>query len=44
VLNVGRFKLGAACLGGMRSALEIATRNAADRKAFSRRLAEFPLI
>ena len=44
VLNVGRFKLGAACLGGMRPALEIATRYAADRTAFGRKLAEFPLI
>ena len=44
VLNVGRFKLGAACLGGMKPALEIATRYAADRTAFGRRLAEFPLI
>jgi alkylation response protein AidB-like acyl-CoA dehydrogenase len=44
VLNVGRFKLGAACLGGMRPALAIATRYAADRTAFGRQLVEFPLI
>ncbi|MGH2418837.1 MAG: acyl-CoA dehydrogenase family protein, partial [Candidatus Limnocylindria bacterium] len=44
VLNVGRFKLGAACLGGMRPALAIATRYAAERTAFGRKLAEFPLI
>lgn len=44
VLNVGRFKLGAACLGGMKPALGIATRYAADRTAFGRRLSEFPLI
>jgi alkylation response protein AidB-like acyl-CoA dehydrogenase len=44
VLNVGRFKLGAACLGGMRPALAIAARYAAERSAFGRRLAEFPLI
>jgi alkylation response protein AidB-like acyl-CoA dehydrogenase len=44
VLNVGRFKLAAACLGGMRPALGIAARYAADRTAFGRRLADFPLI
>jgi alkylation response protein AidB-like acyl-CoA dehydrogenase len=44
VLNVGRFKLGAACLGGMRATLEVATRYAGERTAFGRRLAEFPLI
>lgn len=44
VLNVGRFKLGAACLGGMRPALAIATRYAVERTAFGKKLAEFPLI
>jgi alkylation response protein AidB-like acyl-CoA dehydrogenase len=44
VLNVGRFKLGAACLGGMRPALGIATGYAAERTAFGRKLADFPLI
>jgi len=44
VLNVGRFKLGAACLGGMKPALGIATRYAAERTAFGRKLADFPLI
>jgi alkylation response protein AidB-like acyl-CoA dehydrogenase len=44
VLNVGRFKLGAACLGGMRPALALATRYASDRTAFGKRLADFPLI
>ncbi len=44
VLNVGRFKLGAACMGGMRPALGIATRYASERTAFGRRLADFPLI
>jgi alkylation response protein AidB-like acyl-CoA dehydrogenase len=44
VLNVGRFKLGAACLGGMKASLRIATRYAAERTAFGRRLADFPLI
>jgi alkylation response protein AidB-like acyl-CoA dehydrogenase len=44
VLNVGRFKLGAATLGGIRPALAIATRYAGERTAFGRKLAEFPLI
>ncbi len=44
VLNVGRFKLGAACLGGMRPALAVATRYAKDRSAFGRKLADFPLM
>jgi alkylation response protein AidB-like acyl-CoA dehydrogenase len=44
VLNVGRFKLAAACLGGMRPALRIATQYAAERTAFGRKLAAFPLI
>jgi len=44
VLNVGRFKLAAACLGGMRPALGIATRYAGERTAFGRKLAAFPLI
>jgi alkylation response protein AidB-like acyl-CoA dehydrogenase len=44
VLNVGRFKLGAATLGGMRPALAIATKYAGERTAFGRKLAEFPLI
>ncbi len=44
VLNVGRFKLGAACLGGMRPALGIATQYARERTAFGRKLAAFPLM
>jgi alkylation response protein AidB-like acyl-CoA dehydrogenase len=44
VLNVGRFKLGAACLGGMRPAIGIASGYVAERTAFGRRLADFPLI
>lgn len=44
VLNVGRFKLGAACLGGMKASLQMATGYAGERTAFGRRLDEFPLI
>jgi alkylation response protein AidB-like acyl-CoA dehydrogenase len=44
VLNVGRFKLAAGCLGGMRPAVGTAAAYAAQRTAFGRHLAEFPLI
>jgi len=43
VLNVGRFKLAAACLGGMRPAIGVAARYASDRRAFGQRLVDFPL-
>ncbi|CAN5537216.1 acyl-CoA dehydrogenase family protein [soil metagenome] len=44
VLNVGRFKLGAATLGGMRPAIATAVAYACGRRAFGRALAEFPLV
>lgn len=44
VLNVGRFKLGAACLGGMRPALAMAAAYVGERSAFGRKLIDFPLI
>jgi alkylation response protein AidB-like acyl-CoA dehydrogenase len=44
VLNVGRFKLAAACLGGMRPAVGIAATYAGQRRAFGRKIADFPLI
>ncbi len=44
VLNVGRFKLAAACLGGMRPAIGLAAAYAAERSAFGRRIIDFPLI
>ncbi len=43
VLNVGRFKLAAGCLGGMRPAIDRAIAYAADRRLFGRRLLDFPL-
>ena len=43
VLNVGRFKLAAGCLGGMRPAIDRALAYAADRRLFGRRLLDFPL-
>ena len=44
VLNVGRFKLGVACVGGARYALAEMIRYAKERKAFGKSIAEFGLI
>ncbi len=44
VLNVGRFKLGVACVGGARHALAAMIRYAKDRHAFGKSIAEFGLI
>jgi alkylation response protein AidB-like acyl-CoA dehydrogenase len=44
VLNVGRFKLAAACLGGMRPAIGTAAAYAGQRVAFGRPIADFPLV
>ena len=44
VLNVGRFKLGVACLGGARHALGQMIRYAKERTAFGKPIAEFGLI
>ncbi|MGH9607016.1 MAG: acyl-CoA dehydrogenase family protein [Terracidiphilus sp.] len=44
VLNVGRFKLGVACVGGARHALGYMIRYANERRAFGRAIAEFGLI
>ncbi len=44
VLNVGRFKLGVACVGGARHALSHTIRYAKERKAFGKPIAEFGLI
>jgi len=44
VLNVGRFKLGVACIGGARHALAHTIRYAKERKAFGKSIAEFGLI
>jgi len=43
-LNIGRFKLGAACIGGARHILLDAIRYAKERKAFGKSIAEFGLI
>jgi butyryl-CoA dehydrogenase len=44
VLNVGRFKLGVACIGGARHALTAMIRYAKERHAFGKAIAEFGLI
>ena len=44
VLNMGRFKLGVACMGGARHALAHMARYAKERKAFGKPIAEFGLI
>jgi alkylation response protein AidB-like acyl-CoA dehydrogenase len=43
VLNVGRFKLAAGCLGGMRPTIDRAIAYAADRRLFGQRLLDLPL-
>jgi butyryl-CoA dehydrogenase len=44
ILNIGRFKLGAACVGGARNSFESAVQYAKERKAFGKTIAEFGLI
>jgi alkylation response protein AidB-like acyl-CoA dehydrogenase len=44
ILNVGRFKLGAMCLGGARLSLEQSVAYAKQRKAFGKVIADFGLI
>src|ERR1700730_5429216 len=44
ILNVGRFKLGAMCVGGGRLSLENAIAYAKQRKAFSTVIADFGLV
>ena len=44
ILNIGRFKLGAACVGGARHGLQDAIGYAKERKAFGKAIAEFGLI
>src|SRR6476646_5678188 len=44
ILNVGRFKLGAMCVGGARVALENSIGYAKQRKAFHKVIADFGLV
>src|SRR6201981_3507650 len=44
ILNIGRFKLGAMCVGGARVSIENAIGYAKQRKAFNKVIADFGLI
>ncbi len=44
ILNIGRYKLGAGCVGGIRTALTNAISYAKQRKAFGKTIADFGLI
>src|SRR5271157_3506840 len=44
ILNIGRFKLGAMCVGGARVSIESAVAYAKQRKAFGKTISEFGLI
>jgi alkylation response protein AidB-like acyl-CoA dehydrogenase len=44
ILNVGRLKLGVACVGSAKQSLAHAVRYAKDRKAFGKSISEFGLI
>jgi len=44
ILNIGRFKLGAMCVGGGRVSLETAIGYAKQRKAFGKVIADFGLV
>jgi alkylation response protein AidB-like acyl-CoA dehydrogenase len=44
ILNIGRYKLGAGCVGGIRTALTNAIAYAKQRKAFGKTIADFGLI
>ncbi len=44
ILNIGRFKLGAACVGGARTSLANGIKYAKERKAFGKSISDFGLI
>src|SRR4051812_38760484 len=44
ILNIGRFKLGAGCVGGARTSLVSAISYAKERKAFTKTISDFGLI
>ncbi|EFM10330.1 acyl-CoA dehydrogenase domain protein [Paenibacillus curdlanolyticus YK9] len=44
ILNIGRFKLGAGCVGTAKEAIRLSVGYAAARKQFGRPIASFPLI
>src|ERR1700739_79362 len=44
ILNIGRFKLGAMCVGGARVSIESAVAYAKQRKAFGKTIGDFGLV
>lgn len=44
ILNIGRFKLAAGCVGGCKDAIELSARYANERTQFGQRISSFPLI
>ncbi len=44
ILNIGRFKLAAGCVGGSKDAIEYAAKYANVRTQFGRKISSFPLI
>jgi butyryl-CoA dehydrogenase len=44
ILNIGRFKLGAGCVGGARTSLQSAISYAKQRKAFGKTIADFGMV
>ncbi|MBD8498650.1 acyl-CoA dehydrogenase family protein [Paenibacillus arenosi] len=44
ILNIGRFKLGAGCLGAAKEAIELSSKYANTRTQFGKSLSAFPLI
>ena len=44
ILNIGRFKLSAGCLGGMKEAIALSAAYANTRKQFGKPISSFPLV
>ncbi|MGO4369427.1 acyl-CoA dehydrogenase family protein [Paenibacillus sp. MCAF20] len=44
ILNIGRFKLGAGCLGASKETIELASKYANERKQFGKPISSYPLI
>ncbi|MGY4691509.1 acyl-CoA dehydrogenase family protein [Salibacterium sp. K-3] len=44
ILNIGRHKISASCLGSAKKAMDLAVNHVISRKQFNRSLSEFPLI
>lgn len=44
ILNIGRFKLAAGCLGGMKEAIALSAAYANERKQFGKPISSFPLV